>query len=134
MADHRGNKIFPSPVINRIGDLVVDSREQHARFDRDSHQRGGSGLADEIDSGIELAPVITASLGHEIEVLLQEEANHARVEYGDLGHASGPNRIGGQTSLSQGNLIDLEGITGLREVGAQVGGGLPGGEGKGGAK
>src|SRR5207237_8849803 len=90
------NELLPCVVIVGLDYVVIEFREEDAWFEADAHQRLRASGEDRIDRAIERFEVISPAFGHEVEELLNEEPNEARVEYAQLGNAIGELRMVGK--------------------------------------
>ena len=106
---HVVNELFPFLVAGRIHDLLVDGGIENLRLEVDVHERRGAGFPDQVHGFVERFPVVAAVVGEQIEILLDEEPDHARMQVANLGDAIGPHRLFGEAALAQSKAIDLEG-------------------------
>jgi len=102
------NQLLPGGVIARLHDVLVNDREQQFGLEGDRQQRGGAGAQDQVDGLVQRVEMVMARGRQQIEVLLNEQPDHARMQGAHLGLALLPHRIGGETALAERDAIDLQ--------------------------
>ena len=102
------NQVLPIAVIVRLDDVVIDLGKKRARFEADAHERFRARRQDRRHRTIQRVEVITAALGQQIEILLDEQANDAGFERTNLDDAIVPHRFLGQSALAERPLVDFQ--------------------------
>jgi len=99
---------LPFRVIVRLDDVLVNLGKQRLGLETDAHQRLGPGFKNRIDRTIERVEVIFPRLGQQVEVFLDEQANHLRPQRVNFGDAVVPHRLDGKPALAEGHPIDFQ--------------------------
>ena len=84
MLDQLENQFLPLVVARRVGDVLVNFREKHFRFETQAKNRFGLRGEDRLDHFVERVPMIAPAFGVKIEKFLHENAEGLRMQLGDL--------------------------------------------------
>ena len=93
MANKVENELLPCLVIGWFDDVLVYLGKQHCGLEANAHERLCAGLENRVHGTVQRVEVIAPALGQEVEILLDEQTNDARMQRPNLGDAVRPHRV-----------------------------------------
>ena len=106
---HQGeDHVFPLLVVFRLDHILADFRKERLGLKRNAEQGRGAAPQDQVHGLVERIEIVTAWRGQQVEVLLDEEPDQFRMQGADLGLPLFAYRVGGESALAQGYVIDVE--------------------------